>query len=80
MATATDPLDAASVARLIETGYSAADQSHSRVRSFRNIVLVAASVLTVFLDRLCGLRLHPPERGATVLHVDRSGRRHHGQR
>jgi hypothetical protein len=37
------------VRKLIETGYSAADQTHSRVRSFRNVVLVAASVLTVFL-------------------------------
>ncbi|MFL6098756.1 MAG: hypothetical protein ACJ71T_02240 [Actinomycetales bacterium] len=49
MATATGSLDAASVRKLIETGYSAADQSHSRVRSFRNVVLMAASVLTIFL-------------------------------
>lgn len=49
MATATGPVDAASVRKMIEMGYSAADQSHSRVRSFRNVVLVAASVLTIFL-------------------------------
>ena len=49
MATTTGPLDAASVRKLIETGYSAADQTHARVRSFRNVVLVAAAVLTIFL-------------------------------
>jgi hypothetical protein len=60
MATATGPLDAASVSKLIETGYSAADQTHSRVRSFRNIVLLAASVLTVFLIAFAGyVSTHP---------------------
>ena len=60
LATATGPLDAASVRKLIETGYSAADQTHSRVRSFRNVVLMAASVLTVFLIAFAGyVSTHP---------------------
>ena len=48
MATATGPLDAASVRKLIETGYSAADQTHSRVRSFRQARVRRSNRSTTF--------------------------------
>jgi hypothetical protein len=60
LATSTTPPDAAAVSRLIEMGYSAADQQHSRVRSFRNVVLIAAAVITLFLALLTAyVSTHP---------------------
>jgi hypothetical protein len=49
VATSTDPPDPHEVSKIIEVGYSAADQTHTRVRNFRNVVVMAAGVLTVFL-------------------------------
>ncbi len=49
VATSTDPPDPHEVSRIIEIGYSAADQSHTRVRNFRNVVVMAAAMLTIFL-------------------------------
>ena len=49
VATSTDPPDPHAVSRIIEIGYSAADQSHTRVRNFRNVVVMAAAMLTIFL-------------------------------
>jgi hypothetical protein len=49
LATSTEPLDAAALRKMIETGHAAADQLHVRVRSFRNVVLLAASLITIFL-------------------------------
>jgi hypothetical protein len=49
VATSTDPLEAPVLRKMIETGHAAADQLHARVRSFRNVVLIAASLITIFL-------------------------------
>jgi hypothetical protein len=42
-------LDRERLYRLIETGYEHSDQLHGRLRSFRNIVLEAATVITLFM-------------------------------
>jgi hypothetical protein len=49
VATSTDPPDPHAVSKIIEVGYSASDQTHSRVRNFRNVVILAAGIITVFL-------------------------------
>ena len=49
----------AGLRKAIETGYAAADRQHTRVRSFRNVVLVTAALLTFFVVVFCivaGLR------------------------
>jgi hypothetical protein len=42
-------LDRERLHRLIETGYEHSDQLHGRLRSFRNIVLEAATAITLFM-------------------------------
>lgn len=39
----------AALRKVIEIGYAAQDRQHARVRSFRNIIIMSAMVLTVFL-------------------------------
>jgi len=39
----------AALRKVIEIGYAAADRQHARVRNFRNIIIVSAAVLTVFI-------------------------------
>lgn len=49
VATSTDPPDPYDVSKIIGIGYSAADQSHTRVRNFRNVVVMATVMITIFL-------------------------------
>lgn len=42
-------LDRERLRRLVETGYEHSDQLHGRLRSFRNIVLEAATAITLFM-------------------------------
>jgi hypothetical protein len=43
------PPDRAAVSKIIEASFSAADQAHSRLRSFRNIIIITTLLLSVFL-------------------------------
>ena len=47
--TRTGPPDPIAVRKVIEVGYAGSDQTHSRVRSFRNVIIVAGLLLTAFL-------------------------------
>lgn len=47
--------------KTIEVGYAAADRQHSRVRSFRNIILVAASLIALFTAVFVGLVSQHPD-------------------
>jgi hypothetical protein len=49
VATSTERPNARAVSRMVEAGYAATDQMHTRVRSFRNVVIIAATVITVFM-------------------------------
>jgi hypothetical protein len=46
--------------KAIEVGYAVADQQHSRLRSFRNLVLSATVALTVFLTAFIAVVLRNP--------------------
>ena len=39
----------AALRKVIEIGYAAADRQHARVRNFRNITIVSAATITLFL-------------------------------
>ncbi len=49
VATASTRPNPHEVSRMIEVGYAASDQMHTRVRSFRNVVILAAAVITAFM-------------------------------
>jgi hypothetical protein len=49
VATSTERPNPREVSRMVEAGYASSDQMHRRVRSFRNVVIIAATVITVFM-------------------------------
>lgn len=56
----SDPRKPALLAHVLEVGYEASDELHSRIRNFRNILLFTAALTTVLVAGLLGLvSAHP---------------------